>query len=61
MGRLAESTWQLDGESRRSRAHTDAPVPDRTRLFEDMAASMTAQESLEIWDRVFRESGHSVT
>ena len=38
MSRLAEKARQTEGESRRPRAHTDAPVPDRARLYKDMAA-----------------------
>jgi ubiquinone/menaquinone biosynthesis C-methylase UbiE len=37
MRRLSETVRQRDGESIRPRAHTNAPVPDRTRLYADMA------------------------
>ncbi len=37
MRRLADEVRRREGESRRPRAHTDAPVPDRTRLYADMA------------------------
>ena len=36
--RLAEEASRRAGESKRPRAHTDAPVPDRRRLYADMAA-----------------------
>jgi ubiquinone/menaquinone biosynthesis C-methylase UbiE len=35
--RLAEAARRRDGENSRPRAHTDAPVPDRRRLYADMA------------------------
>jgi len=38
MRRLSEGVRRQDGESRRPRAHTDAPIPDRSRLFADMGA-----------------------
>jgi len=38
MRRLSEAARRRDGENRRPRAHTDAPVPDRRRLFADMGA-----------------------
>jgi ubiquinone/menaquinone biosynthesis C-methylase UbiE len=38
MRRLSEEVRRQDGESRRPRAHTDAPIPDRSRLFADMGA-----------------------
>ena len=38
MRRLSEAVRRRDGENRRPRAHTDAPVPDRRRLFADMGA-----------------------
>jgi ubiquinone/menaquinone biosynthesis C-methylase UbiE len=37
MRRLAEAARRRDGKSSRPRAHTDAPVPDRSRLYTDMA------------------------
>ena len=37
MRRLAEAARRRDGRSVRRRAHTDAPVPDRGRLYADMA------------------------
>jgi ubiquinone/menaquinone biosynthesis C-methylase UbiE len=37
MNRLAQAAREQEGESRRARPHTTAPVPDRARLFEDMA------------------------
>ena len=37
MRRLAEVARRRDGGSVRRRAHTDAPVPDRGRLYADMA------------------------
>lgn len=37
MRRLAEAARRRDGGSVRRRAHTDAPVPDRGRLYADMA------------------------
>ncbi len=38
MRRLSESARRQDSESARPRAHTDAAVPDRRRLYADMAA-----------------------
>jgi ubiquinone/menaquinone biosynthesis C-methylase UbiE len=38
MGRLSERARRREGESTRPRAHTNAAVPDRNRLFSDMAA-----------------------
>jgi ubiquinone/menaquinone biosynthesis C-methylase UbiE len=38
MSRLAEMARQIEGGGKRPRARTDAPVPDRRRLYEDMAA-----------------------
>ena len=38
MRRLAEKARQIEGESKRPRVHTNAPVPDRGRLYADMAA-----------------------
>jgi ubiquinone/menaquinone biosynthesis C-methylase UbiE len=38
MRRLAEEARRRDGGPARQRAHTDAPVPDRRRLYADMAA-----------------------
>ena len=35
--RLSESARRRDGQNARSRAHTDLPVPDRRRLYADMA------------------------
>ena len=37
MRRLSEAARRQPGESTRPRAHTDAPVPDRRRLYADMA------------------------
>jgi len=37
MRRLREEAQRRDGASARPRAHTDAPVPDRSRLYADMA------------------------
>ena len=37
MRRLSEEARRRDGESTRPRDHTDAAVPDRRRLFADMA------------------------
>jgi ubiquinone/menaquinone biosynthesis C-methylase UbiE len=37
MGRLSEEVHRRAGESTRPHAHTDAPVPDRWRLYADMA------------------------
>jgi ubiquinone/menaquinone biosynthesis C-methylase UbiE len=37
MRRLAEAARRRAGESTRPRPHTDAPVPDRERLYADMA------------------------
>src|SRR5262245_65963268 len=37
MRRLSEEVRRREGESRRPRARTDAPVPDRSRLYADMA------------------------
>jgi ubiquinone/menaquinone biosynthesis C-methylase UbiE len=37
MRQLAEAAQRRDGESARQRPHTDAPVPDRRRLYADMA------------------------
>ncbi len=36
--RLSEETRRRDGESPRPRPHTDAPVPERGRLYADMTA-----------------------
>src|SRR5215831_19270250 len=36
--RLSEEARRREGESSRPRPHTDAPVPERGRLYEDMAA-----------------------
>jgi ubiquinone/menaquinone biosynthesis C-methylase UbiE len=38
VSRLAENARQEEGDSRRPRAHTAAPMPDRSRLYEDMSA-----------------------
>ena len=38
MRRLSQAVRERAGESTRPRAHTDAPVPDRKRLYADMAA-----------------------
>ena len=38
MRRLAEAARRDGGESMREKPHTDAPVPDRNRLYADMAA-----------------------
>jgi ubiquinone/menaquinone biosynthesis C-methylase UbiE len=38
MRRLSEEVRRQDGERRRPRSRTDAPVPDRSRLFADMGA-----------------------
>jgi ubiquinone/menaquinone biosynthesis C-methylase UbiE len=38
MNRLAQSAREQEGESRRPHARTNAPIPARARLFEDMAA-----------------------
>jgi ribonuclease R len=52
--RLEEAARRRDGESARQRAHTNAPVPDRRRLYADMAvllwqdlANVAAAEELE--------------
>src|SRR5271169_7234901 len=37
MRRLAKAARQRDGGTARQRAHTNAPVPDRRRLYADMA------------------------
>jgi hypothetical protein len=37
MRRLAKAARRRDGEAARQRAHTNAPVPDRRRLYADMA------------------------
>jgi ubiquinone/menaquinone biosynthesis C-methylase UbiE len=37
MRRLSRAVREREGESTRPRAHTDAPVPDRRRLYADMA------------------------
>ena len=37
MRRLSKAARERDGAATRRRAHTDAPVPDRTRLYRDMA------------------------
>jgi ubiquinone/menaquinone biosynthesis C-methylase UbiE len=37
MRRLSEAARRRAGESTRPRAHTDGPVPDRSRLYADMA------------------------
>jgi len=36
--RLSEEVRRREGESQRPRPHTDAPVPERGRLYEDMTA-----------------------
>src|SRR5688500_12251297 len=36
--RLAAQAREEEGESKRSRTHTAMPMPDRSRLYEDMAA-----------------------
>jgi ubiquinone/menaquinone biosynthesis C-methylase UbiE len=36
MRRLSEAAREREGESTRPRAHTDAPVPERSRLYADM-------------------------
>ncbi|MGA7485408.1 MAG: class I SAM-dependent methyltransferase [Xanthobacteraceae bacterium] len=38
MRQLSSAARRRSGGSRRSRAHTDAPVPDRSRLYADMAS-----------------------
>jgi ubiquinone/menaquinone biosynthesis C-methylase UbiE len=38
MRRLSEAVREREGPSTRPRAHTDGPVPDRRRLYADMAA-----------------------
>lgn len=38
VSRLAEKVRQEESDSRRPRAHTTAPVPDRNRLYQDIAA-----------------------
>src|SRR4028119_1539176 len=38
MNRLARAAREQEGESRRPRVRTNASIPDRARLFEDMAA-----------------------
>src|ERR1700675_4685383 len=38
MGRLSERARRREGKSTRPRAHTDAAVPDRNRLCDDMPA-----------------------
>ena len=38
MRRLSEEARRRAGESARPRAHTDRPVPDRRRLYADMAS-----------------------
>jgi ubiquinone/menaquinone biosynthesis C-methylase UbiE len=38
LSRLAENARQQEGDSKRPRAHTAVPLPDRSRLYEDMAA-----------------------
>ena len=38
VSRLAAKAREEEGESTRPRAHTAAPMPDRDRLYEDMAA-----------------------
>jgi hypothetical protein len=37
MRRLSNSIRERAGKSARPRAHTDAPVPERSRLYADMA------------------------
>ena len=37
MRRLSQAVREREGESRRPKAHTDGPVPDRSRLYADMA------------------------
>lgn len=37
MGRLADRARQVEGESKRRTPYTNAPVPDRGRLYRDMA------------------------
>ena len=44
VGRLSESARRRDGQKARARAHTDLPVPDRGRLYADMA--MLLQQDL---------------
>ena len=38
MRRLSKAVRERDGANARPRAHTDRPVPERTRLYRDMAA-----------------------
>ena len=38
VSRLAKRVQEEEGESKRPRAHTAAPVPDRSRVYEDIAA-----------------------
>ena len=38
MRRLSETARRREGEGSRPRAHTEAPVPDRARLYADMAS-----------------------
>jgi hypothetical protein len=38
MRRMSERAHRRVGEAARPRAHTDLPVPDRSRLYADMAA-----------------------
>ena len=38
MGRLAEKARERDGQNGRPRARATAPVPDRGRLYQDMAS-----------------------
>jgi ubiquinone/menaquinone biosynthesis C-methylase UbiE len=45
MRRISENVRRQNGESTRPRAHTDRPVPDRRRLFADMAVLL--QRDLE--------------
>src|SRR3712207_1599762 len=38
VSRLAEKVRQEEGDSKRTQVHTTAPVPDRNRLYQDIAA-----------------------
>src|SRR5215204_5239805 len=40
MGRLAEKAHERDGQNGRPRARATAPVPDRGRLYRDMASRL---------------------
>ena len=46
MGRLAERMRQQERQRTRPRAHSDTPVPDRARLYRDMAAGGCIGQSL---------------